>query len=397
MRKVDKYSGIPGCLVLSGFDKVARIFLSKKQKDIKKILFLQISEMGSTISAYPLIKKTKELYPKAEIYYLIFKEMQDSVHLLDIIPEENIITITQKSFFSFTKDTLKAIRKIRKMKIDAIIDLELFSRFSSILSYMLKARYRVGFFRYHMEGLYRGNMLTHKVIYNHLKHISHNFLSLIYALKQDIRDTPKTKIQIDEKDITLPKIRSTKEEKIDMLKKLKQYYPNITANKKIIIINPNASQLLPLRRWPLQNYITLCKELIKDPEVVLVITGVRSEIDDAKKICVKLNTKRCINLVGKTSLKELLHLYNISKLLISNDSGPPNFASLTDINVMVFFGPETPVCYKPLGKNVHALYANFMCSPCVSAYNHRKSTCNDNRCLKAITPEYVYQYAKKLI
>jgi ADP-heptose:LPS heptosyltransferase len=114
-------------------------------------------------------------------------------------------------------------------------------------------------------------------------------------------------------------------------------------------------------------------------------------------ICDALGSSRCINLAGETAFRELIDLYNIAHLLVSNDSGPPNLASLTDIKTLVFFGPETPACYKPLGENVEALYADFLCSPCVSAYNHRKSSCRDNRCLKAITVDEVVKKIESLL
>jgi ADP-heptose:LPS heptosyltransferase len=76
--------------------------------------------------------------------------------------------------------------------------------------------------------------------------------------------------------------------------------------------------------------------------------------------------------------------------MVSNDSGPPNFASLTEMPTIVLFGPETPLLYKPLGENVQAVYAGFTCSPCVSAYNHRKSLCTDNKCMQAIKVDEVY-------
>ena len=90
-------------------------------------------------------------------------------------------------------------------------------------------------------------------------------------------------------------------------------------------------------------------------------------------------------------------MYAVSTVLVSNDSGPPNFASLTDIQVLVLFGPETPQCYLPLGKNMEMLYADYLCSPCVSAYNHRKSACTDNKCLQAITVEQVMERLSRMV
>jgi ADP-heptose:LPS heptosyltransferase len=76
--------------------------------------------------------------------------------------------------------------------------------------------------------------------------------------------------------------------------------------------------------------------------------------------------------------------------MLTNDSGPAHFASVTPLPVFVFFGPETPAIYGPLG-NMTPIYAGLACSPCVSAMNHRKSPCSDNVCLQIIPPEQVFE------
>jgi ADP-heptose:LPS heptosyltransferase len=128
-----------------------------------------------------------------------------------------------------------------------------------------------------------------------------------------------------------------------------------------------------------------------------VVTGSQSERKDAVMFCDALRNRRCINLAGETSFRELIDLYALADLLVSNDSGPPNVAALTNIKVLVFFGPESPACYKPLGEHVEVLYADLLCSPCVSAYNHRKSPCRDNKCLQVITVDEVYEKISSLI
>ena len=182
-----------------------------------------------------------------------------------------------------------------------------------------------------------------------------------------------------------------------MLQKLQRVCPEITREKTIIVFNPNGSELLPLRRWPMKNYGELAQKLLENPSVYIVVTGSKSERKDAAMFCDALRNRRCINLAGETSFRELIDLYALADLLVSNDSGPPNVASLTSIKVLVFFGPETPACYKPLGENVEVLYADLLCSPCVSAYNHRKSPCRDNKCLQVITVDEVYERISTLI
>lgn len=400
MRWIDREIGSPICFALFIFKSIGKFLgFEKVEKDFrpKKVLFIELSEMGSTVLAYSAIKASQKLFPGSKPYFLIFKENRASVDLLDIMQRDNVLTIRSRSFLSLTVDTLAAVVRMRREKIDVVLDLELFSRFTAILSYLSGARLRVGFYRFHMEGLYRGNLQTHNVAYNPYQHMSLNFLALLYALKEDAGEVPHLKKYIPEVELTAPKIRSTEDEKRNIFGKLKSMNPKIEEENRIVLINPNASKLLPIRKWPLKNYILLAKRISEDKNVFIVVTGVRSDLSDGTAICDALKNERCINLVGRTTLRELIDLYNISDILITNDSGPAHFSSLTEIKTIVFYGPETPTLYGPLGKNSTVMYSKFSCSPCVSAFNHRKSACNHNRCLEAITVDKVYPIVRRLL
>lgn len=399
MRKVDYWVGVPACFVLSIFYAMQKIFISKRPKQTypKKILFLELSEMGSAILAYTAMKEAKQIYPDAELYFWIFSKNQDSVHILNIMPKENVITMRSESFLSLFIDTLRNLWRIWRERIDAVIDMELFSRFSSILSYLSGARIRVGFYRFSLEGLYRGNIHTHKVSYNPYMHISKNFLSLIQSIKADPLERPLLKMPLIDCETTVPKLKSSREEVENIWQRLKKINSQVCERNKIVILNPGINEVLPLRRWPIENYIELAKRLLVDPEIFVVIVGLESESFRGKMMCQEISNPRLINFIGKTSVEELIALYNISDLLISHDSGATGLACLTRINIVVLFGPETPTLYAPLTSNKTVLYSNLACSPCVSAYNHRRSVCRDNRCLKMIAVDEVYTAANRYI
>lgn len=363
----------------------------------KKILFIEMSEMGSLVLSYSLFKKTKECYPEANFYFLTFKETRNAVDVLDYFLKENIITIDNKNIFNFLSSSISAIRKLRKEKIDMVLDMELFARFTALLSYIIGAKNRIGFHRYRNEGLYRGNFLTHKVPFNPHIHIAYNMLNLICAVNSSIDDIPLTKFPYDEKDIVLPKVKISSKGKEAVLRKLSMENAEVLQAKKLILINPNASDIIPLRRWPLEKYVGLIELLLKHNGVYVVMTGKESEREEAAKICRTIESKRCINFAGKTTFFELIELYNVADILITNDSGPVHFSSMTDIKTFVFFGPETPKLYGPLNESTHVFYSDFSCSPCVSAFNHRKSPCKNNECLKAISVHSVYQEVSKAL
>jgi len=398
MRSIDRKVGIPICLFISFIHGVRRIFSKPRLlKKPEKILFIELSEMGSMVLAYSLFKKTKELFPEAELYFLTFKENRHAVDILGIIPEENVVTVSSRNIFSFLFSSISAAWKLRRKKISVAVDMELFARLSAILSYLCGAKNKVGFFRYYNEGLYRGSFLTHKVAFNPQIHMAQNFLSLIYAVKSSKEDVPLTKKPVAEQDIVLPEIRLSEAEKAKMIEKLQEENKNIVHAKKIILLNPNVSDIVPVRRWPLKNYIELAKRLLKHEGVYIVITGIEPEQEYADALEKALSSDRCVNLVGKTSFFELIQLYNIADILITNDSGPVHFSVMTNIKTFAFFGPETPKLYGPLGDNCYVFYSNYSCSPCISAFNQRKSPCNDNKCLKAITVDEVYRKVKLLI
>ena len=96
-------------------------------------------------------------------------------------------------------------------------------------------------------------------------------------------------------------------------------------------------------------------------------------------------------MAGKTSLRELFLLYELSDLLVTNDSGPAHFASMTDTSILVLFGPETPQLFGPLGDGIEIIWKGLACSPCVNAFNHRFSPCTDNQCMHQITVDEVYE------
>jgi ADP-heptose:LPS heptosyltransferase len=397
MRTIDRGVGIPLCFLLTLVRKINKRLKGRDDAlNIPcKILFIELSEMGSVVLAYPTMKKALEIYPEAELYFLIFQENCKSLSLLNIISERNIYTIRTHSLLKFFTDTFSVIRCLRKERIDIVIDLELFSRFSSILSYLCGARQRVGFYRFTLEGLYRGDLLTHRVAYNPYQHITLNFLSLVYALKSSTNEMPLLKTPLDHGEIVIPHLDSDESAKDMIWGKLKEVNLQIEHSTSIVVLNPHAGKLLPIRAWPLNNYVEVTRRLLRDPGLYVVIIGTKEAQFDAEKICREARDNRCLDMTGKFRLEELISLFNISHVLVTNDGGLPHFASLTSIKMFVFFGPETPELYAPLSPNCSPLYTSFACSPCVSAYNHRKTPCDDNKCLQSIEVEYVYRMIKK--
>lgn len=397
MRSVDRWVGIPLTFLLTLLVKIGGLFSKRQEVKSQRVLFIELSEMGSTILADPAMKKTaKEL--NGEIFFVIFKNNRPSLDLIGTIPPENTFTIREDNLFSLAIDTLRFLSWTRQKKIDTVVDLELFSRFTALLTGLCGAATRVGFYSFTNEGLYRGNLLTHQVAYNPHIHIAKNFIALVNSLLSEEPEVPYSKQIVTDSEVTLPIISYPETELSDMHRMVQGYYQDYDKNKhRLILVNPNASELLPQRRWLPERYVELMKRILNETsDALILITGAPSEKEEAGNMQQRVKSERCINFAGTLQLGQLPVLYSIAELMVTNDSGPGHFSSITKLPTFVLFGPETPKLYGSLG-NSTPIYAGLACSPCVSAANHRKTPCHDNKCLQAITVDQVYNAIKPIL
>lgn len=391
-KAIDRWIGIPLCFLLSALETARTFFFRNAtgNADPGKILFIGLSEIGSNLLAYGAIKKVREMFPQARLYFLIFEENKEVLEVLGIAGAGDIFTIRSKSFGMLFADTFRFFRSVRREKIEAVVDMELFSRFSAILAYMSGAALRVGFHGYAVRGLYRGGFFTHPVQFNQHRHISENFIALVKALPADPTKKPLLKEALLDRGDAPLHLEATPSAIDRTLEKLRSEKVKISSRDKIVLLNPETRSRLPLRSWPIQNYIELAKRLLTLPDVFVAVIGA-GKGDSSFDI----KNGRCINLTGKTSLKELLDLFHASRVMVSHDSGAVHLASLTDIETVVLFGPETPLLYGPLRGRYQIVSRGLFCSPCFSSFNHRTSACRDNQCMKAITVEEVFEIVKK--
>lgn len=392
MRWVDFWIGVPLCFALTIFSRLRRLVgLERGQPDgtPRRVLFIQLAEMGTMVVAYPALRRARERFPDAALHFLCFEQIRSSIEMLDIIEPGNVLTIDSRSAAGLVRDTLRFLLEARRRRIDTVVNLETFVRYSTLLGYLSGARTRVGFHRFNQEGLYTGDLVTHKVLYNPHVHAGHTFLDLVYALESPAAQVPRVKRPIAPAELAIPKIAAAAAMEDRVWAILRGVNPDVGPRHKIVVLNPNASKRFPMRRLPLEAYARLAGRLLEDPDVCVVVTGVAEEKSDAAFICGRVASPRILDLTGRTTMIELLHLFNIAQVLITNDSGPAHFACLTPVHVVVFFGPELPDRYRPLAESCDVVYAGFSCSPCVGPYNQRLTPCNDNLCLKHIDIEAV--------
>lgn len=387
MRAVDYWIGIPLCFLCTLW--VRLMGTPKGPEKPRRILFIELSEMGSTVIANPALEKAKNALG-AEIFFLIFERNADSLRLLPTVPEQNIVTISEDGLWELAKGTIRILFWMRKAKIDTVVDMELFSRYSGLLTGLSGAKRRVGFHKFHAEGLYRGEMLTHRVNYNGHIHMAKNFIAMINALLAEHPEVPYSKTFVSDEEIRVPIQPVSGDEKEFVHGLVRQVYPGYMPDAhRIVLINPNSSELLPQRRWERDNFSKVAEMVVREwDDALVLITGSKAEREEALKMQNAVGHPRFRSFAGMHKLNVITALYCICKVLVTNDSGPGHFSAISPIRSIVLFGPETPRLYGSLG-NSEAIWAGLSCSPCVTAANQKNSACNDPVCMGMITPERV--------
>jgi ADP-heptose:LPS heptosyltransferase len=383
----DTRLGVPLCFVLTMLRKLFGRRWSEPPRSIGSILFVKLAEQGSTVLAYPALRRAVEMVGRERVFFVCLDDNRFVVDALGVIPKRNVLTIPSRSVASMLRGTLVALAAIRRMRPDAAVDLEFFARGSAVLAFLSGARRRVGFHGFFRDAPYRGDLMTHRVLYNPHLHTSEAFLSLVEALGRDPTTLPtfpsRPHVPMDD----VPAFTPSPEEVGRVQAMLRRETGGVPP---LVLLNANASDLLPLRRWPGHRYIEVASRVLQRyPDVVVGFTGAPDEAEAIGALVRGVGDPRCVLLAGKTTLRELLTLYTVANVLVTNDSGPAHFATLTPIRVVTLFGPETPTLFAARTPRNTVLWARLACSPCVSAYNNRQTSCRDNACMQAISVDAV--------
>jgi ADP-heptose:LPS heptosyltransferase len=391
----DRWVGAPLCAILTLLRRIFESAGPPGPRQVERILFVKFAEQGSTVLAYAAIRRAIEMVGRENVYFVVFEDNRFILDVTETIPERNVITIATRSLFGLVAGALRAVLRVRKIGIDAVVDLEFLTRFSAILTFTTGAKSRVGFHTFFGDGPYRGDLMTHRLLYNPHLHTSQMFEAMVEALTRDpavlptFDFTPSTSEPSASFSPSLPEVAEIKA-------LLERENPRISS-APLILLNPNASDLLPLRRWPALRYVELARRLLERyPDLFIGFTGAPAEAAPNNQLADEVGSGRVIRLAGKTTLRQLLVLYTRSEILVTNDSGPAHFASMTPIRVVTLFGPETSALFAARSPNATALWAGIACSPCVNAYNNRQSVCRNNLCMQAITVDDVFKEVTRI-
>ncbi len=317
----------------------------------KKVLFITLTNIGDVILTLPVFDEVRGRYPGSLITVL------GSAQVRDIFEGNPLV----KEFIIYNKkDSLKKkvtlALKLLKEDFDVIVDLK-----DTFLGAVLNIR--------------RGNLLFKRSgrLFTHMKDIH---LSRIGGSQGRI-DAEKA-------------LYVKPEENKRILKLLEEAG---FKQAKDVIICVAAGSRSETKRWPKERFAEVCRELLfKRPGVKILLLGDKEDIPINEYIGDALKGN-CLDLTGKTNLRELACLLKASSLLVSNDSAIMHMASYLDLPVVGIFGITSNEKYGPWSKVNAAVRKEVYCRPC------QKAQCRFGtlRCLFLIKTKDVLRQAERIL
>ncbi|MCK6439556.1 MAG: glycosyltransferase family 9 protein [Planctomycetes bacterium] len=102
------------------------------------------------------------------------------------------------------------------------------------------------------------------------------------------------------------------------------------------------------KMWPVEHWAALASKLREATDAPIVLIASEAERELTARIA-DFCSVPLLDLGGKTSLRELVALFSIARLVVSNDSGPMHLASAQGTPLIALFGPTDPSRTGPWG------------------------------------------------
>jgi len=238
---------------------------------------------------------------------------------------------------------------------------------SAILVFLSGGKRRIGYDS--MQEL-SGLFLNEKVHEDMAKHAVDRYLDIVRHLGSDT-DRPEFHIHVEEENRR--RVEQALEES------------GINPGDRFVAINPVA--LWETKMWEDNKFAELCDRIAGELGLAVVFTGGRG--GETVRRIQSLMRLPSADLTGRTTLRDLAYLYELSALVVTTDSGPMHVAAAVGTPTVALFGPTDPARTGPYGAGHTVVRTSLSCSPCFL------KRCETRRCMEAISVEEVFRAVQK--
>ncbi|WP_394249682.1 glycosyltransferase family 9 protein [Vibrio profundi] len=278
----------------------------------ESVCFLRLSAIGDVCHAVSAVQALQKQWPTTKVTWIIGKV---EAQLLEGLEGVELIVFDKKAGFTGMKDVWK---KLSDRKFDALVHMQLALR-ASLLTLGIKTNHKVGFnFKRAKEAQW---LFTNKKIEDvQSQHVLDSFYSFVEYLGVS-RSIPEWNLPIGAEDTLFAK--------------------ESLSSTPTVVISPAASK--DERNWLPERYAEFADYVVSQGyQVAICGSPAEREVALAKAITEKM-THPVLNLVGKTSLKQLAAVLKEATVVVAPDSGPAHIATTQGTPVIGLYGHSNPL------------------------------------------------------
>lgn len=326
------------------------------------ILVVQTAWLGDIVLTTPLLRELKRARPGARLTVVTTPLGAETLAGLPWVDE--IVPFDKKGADRGVLGTLRLAARLFRSRFEVAIAAQRSFR-TGLLVRASRARTRVGFARARGSFAY-----TRKVPWDPAAHAVRRYLALSGPAGGDPeRAEPRPELAVSAK------------ARAEVEKLLAQ--SGVARGEEIVALAPGS--IWGTKRWTPEGFAALARAA-RERGLRPVLVGSPAERALCETVA-SLAGEGAVVLAGRTSVPEMTALLSMSRVLVSNDSGPGHVASAVGTPVVSVFGPTVPAFgYTPFGdQNVVVEHASLDCRPC---HPHGPEVCplGHHRCMREIDP-----------
>lgn len=368
LKILDRYVGIPLVRILGLFTRKRFFGLHTIEPGDLRFLLLQTGAIGDTILLSAIVREIKHSFPRCSITLVVSKSNLPMAALLKNI--ERIVVFDMSHPFA----SLKAVKMLKNAHI--LLDFAAWARINSVIAYIAKADFKIGFKRKRMRRHYIFDLA---VEHSDDVHELDNYRRLLRPVQCKIQGfLPLLHIE--------PQIAS-------------RVATQFSSKRPYIVLHPfPGGYKKQLKEWPLDNWIALGRDLI-NKEFNVFISGSKEDAAAAASIKQELDkcdpAGACTVLCGHFSLAEVAAILYKSSLLITVNTGIMHMGAALNVNMIALHGPTSPRRWGPSSNNAIIIKPTKECAPCISL--GFEYGCKHGGCMQTIRREEVLQHADRIL
>ena len=310
---------------------------------MENILVVKLSAIGDVIHALPVSYAIKEQYPNAHLTWVV---EQAAYAILADNPCIDELILFEKAKFRSIGGFLREIgpfrRRLRTRRYDASLDLQgLFK--SAAIAWNAGAKLRIGTANMR-EG---AHLVSRPVRGAHAEgHIVERYLDVARALGCRVGEV-RFPVSVSDRDRMAADTLLARE--------------GVQEGRPFVAFAVGANW--PNKRWPVEHFAALADRLYHAHYVPVLVGGGRLDETLAEDI-LRASEIPPVNLVGRTNLKQLAHVFTRAALVLGGDTGPVHLAAGLRVPTVMLMGPTDANRNGPYGQIQNAIEVDRPCRGC---------------------------------